>query len=177
MCAIEIRKCSITELDTDAVVNAANEDLRAGSGVCGAIFDAAGFAQLRAACDRIGHCDTGCAVVTPGFRLKASCIIHAVGPVWSGGDCGEAELLYRAYSQSLALAVENGCASVGFPLISAGIYGYPVEQAWMVAIRACMDFVEKGNRIRIVFAAPGSRSFTIGQSILSALAPRLAEAD
>ena len=81
MRTIEIRKISITDLDTDAVVNAANEGLRAGSGVCGAIFQAAGAAKLQEACDKIGHCDTGSAVITPGFNLKAKYIIHAVGPV------------------------------------------------------------------------------------------------
>ena len=90
MSSIEIRKISITDLDTDAIVNAANEGLWAGGGVCGAIFSAAGYDRLQEACNRIGHCDTGSAVITPGFNLKAKYIIHAVGPRWHGGGQGEA---------------------------------------------------------------------------------------
>nr|MBQ6242991.1 macro domain-containing protein [Lachnospiraceae bacterium] len=140
MSTIEIRKISITDLDTDAVVNAANEGLRAGGGVCGAIFRAAGHRRLQAACDQIGHCDTGSAVITPGFDLPAKYIIHAVGPVWRGGRQGEPERLYGAYYRSLELAAENGCRSVGFPLISAGIFGYPLEGAWHQAVKACREF-------------------------------------
>ena len=168
MNTITIRKISITDLDTDAVVNAANEDLWAGSGVCGAIFAAAGHAELAAACAAIGRCDTGDAVITPGFRLKAKYIIHAVGPVWSGGGRGEAELLYGAYARSLALAAAHGCASVGFPLISAGIFGYPAEQAWAVALRACTDFIQKGNRIDVVFAVLNDRIAALGADALRA---------
>lgn len=167
---IGIRKASITDLDTDAVVNAANEGLRAGSGVCGAIFDAAGKARLQAACDRIGHCDTGSAVITPGFGLRAKYIIHAVGPVWAGGDRGEAELLYGAYARSLELAKENGCRSVGFPLISAGIFGYPTEEAWDVALRACIDFLAAGNRMEVVFAVLSERNHALGSQALRKLA-------
>ena len=152
MSLITIQNASITDLETDAVVNAANEALRAGSGVCGAIFAAAGHAKLEAACDAIGHCDTGSAVITPGFRLKARAIIHAVGPVWVGGKHGEAQLLYGAYRRSLELAAENGCASVGFPLISAGVFGYPAPLAWEVAIRACADYLREGKQMEIVFA-------------------------
>ena len=86
MRTISIRKGDLTKFDTDAIVNAANEGLWAGGGVCGAIFRAAGMQELQEACDRIGHCDTGSAVITPGFRLKAKYVIHAVGPVWSGGQ-------------------------------------------------------------------------------------------
>ena len=121
MSTIAIRKIGITDLDTDAIVNAANDGLWAGSGICGAIFRAAGHEQLQAACDRIGHCDTGSAVITPGFRLKAKYIIHAVGPRWKDGKHKEPELLYGAYYKSLELAADNNCRSIGFPLISAGI--------------------------------------------------------
>lgn len=171
---IEIRKISITDLDTDAVVNAANEGLWAGSGVCGAIFDAAGYAELEAACDKIGHCDTGSAVITPGFHLKAKYIIHAVGPVWAGGDNDEEKLLYGAYYRSLELAKENGCASIGFPLISTGVFGYPIDRAWRVAIRACADFIERGNRIDVVFAVLNERVLEAGEITLKETAPRLA---
>ena len=151
---IEIQRINIVELDTDAIVNAANRSLLAGGGVCGAIFRAAGNDQLAKACDAIGYCETGSAVITPGFQMKAKYIIHAVGPVWSGGNSCEAVLLYSAYNKSLELAVENGCHSIGFPLISAGIYGYPVEQAWTEALYACMDFQRTHPKadLRIIFA-------------------------
>ena len=134
MNTISIQKTSITSLTTDAIVNAANEGLWAGGGVCGAIFRSAGHDKLQAACDAIGHCDTGSAVITPGFNLPAKYIIHAVGPVWRGGNNGEPELLYGAYKSSLMLALENGCHSIGFPLISAGFFGYPKDKAWRKAI-------------------------------------------
>ena len=173
MGTIEIRIGDIAALDTDAVVNAANEGLREGSGVCGAIFAAAGRRELQAACDRIGRCDTGSAVITPGFRMKAKYIIHAVGPVWNGGDRGEPALLYGAYAASLRLAAENGCASVGFPLISTGVFGYPAEPAWEIAIRACADFIGRGNPIDIIFAVRNDRIFEAGQHALKKIAPQL----
>ena len=154
MSSITIQKISITDLSTDAIVNAANSDLQAGSGVCGAIFRAAGHSALQAACDKIGHCDTGSAVITPGFRLKAKYVIHAVGPIWHGGAQNEPKLLYGAYFRSLALARDNGCASIGFPLISAGIYRYPIDRAWRKAIQACRDFLAQDPDVPmdIVFA-------------------------
>ena len=125
MSTIEIRKIGITDLDTDAIVNAANDGLWAGGGVCGAIFKAAGHDQLQAACNKIGHCDTGAAVITPGFKLKAKYIIHAVGPIWNGGGSGEPELLYNAYRQSLILAMENA----GKLIEDAGLKGYSIGGA------------------------------------------------
>lgn len=97
MSTIEIQKISIVDLETDAIVNAANEALAAGGGVCGAIFNAAGYQKLQAACDAIGHCNTGDAVITPGFALKAKYVIHAVGPRWKDGKHREPERLQRAY--------------------------------------------------------------------------------
>ena len=173
MSMIEIRKTSITDLDTDAIVNAANDGLWAGGGVCGAIFKAAGHAQLQAACAEIGHCDTGSAVITPGFQLKAKYIIHAVGPVWLDGRHNEPKLLYGAYRRSLELAVENGCKSIGFPLISAGIFGYPVDQAWRKAIQACNDFLEQGNQIDIVFAVLSDSIIEEGKRTLKKIAPHM----
>ncbi len=151
---IRIEKISITELNTDAIVNAANEHLLAGGGVCGVIFRAAGYEELQAACDKIGHCNTGDAVITPGFRLAAKYVIHAVGPVWYGGRNNEPELLYGAYVNSLRRAMEAGCHSIGFPLISSGIYGYPMKGAWEQAIKACKDFCDENPEweIEIVFA-------------------------
>lgn len=166
MSSIQIEKISITDLETDAIVNAANEGLWAGGGVCGAIFRAAGHQQLQDACDKIGHCDTGSAVITPGFRLKAKFIIHAVGPRYCDGQHDEPKQLYGAYRKSLELAVENDCESIGFPLISAGIFGYPAKQAWQVAIQACRDFTEEGNTINIVFAVLDDAMLRQGQEIL-----------
>lgn len=131
----------ITAMTAVAIVNAANSELLPGGGVCGAIFKKAGYEALNAACRTIGHCPTGGAVLTPGFRLNARYVIHAVGPVWQGGGQGEEALLYRCYRSALALAAEHGCASVAFPLISAGIYGYPRSEALSVATRAIRDFL------------------------------------
>ncbi len=170
MSSITIKKISITDLDTDAIVNAANEGLWAGGGVCGAIFRAAGHDQLQEACDRIGHCDTGSAVITPGFQLKAKYVIHAVGPVWKGGRRKEPEQLYGAYYESLKRAMENGCHSIGFPLISAGIFGYPMELAWEEALAACGTFLKDHSdySIDIVFAVLDNRIIKAGDDILNA---------
>ena len=154
MSSIEIKKTDITKLDTDAIVNAANEGLREGGGVCGAIFYAAGSAELAKACNAIGRCNTGDAVITPGFRLPAKYVIHAVGPRWTDGNQDEPKLLYSAYEKSLILAKENGLHSIAFPLISAGIFGYPLNGAWEKAIRACNDFIQNNPDygIKIIFA-------------------------
>ena len=170
MSTFEIRKASITDLGTDAVVNAANEGLWAGAGVCGAIFSAAGYDQLEEACRKIGHCDTGAAVITPGFKL-AKYIIHAVGPRYHDGRHNEAELLYGAYKRSLELARDNGCRSIGFPLISAGIFGYPVEGAWQEAIRACTDFVRENPDcgISIIFAILSDEIIECGKALMDGM--------
>ena len=172
MNTISIQKIGITDLSTDAIVNAANEGLWAGGGVCGAIFRAAGHDKLQAACDAIGHCDTGSAVITPGFDLKAKNIIHAVGPVWRGGNDGEPQQLYGAYSRALELAVENNCHSIGFPLISAGIFGYPKDQAWRKAIEACSDFFKKNPDadLRVIFAVLDDGILSLGNQTLSEIA-------
>ena len=177
MYQIEIRKENIINLDTDAIVNAANSGLQAGGGVCGAIFRAAGYDKLQEACDAIGHCDTGSAVITPGFDLKAKYVIHAVGPIYRGGQNKERENLYNAYRSSLELAVSNGCRSIGFPLISAGIYGYPVEEAWDVAIEACMDFVmvKENHSLEIIFAVLDDRMLKMGEKALDKALQRGAE--
>ena len=122
--SIKVKQVNIIDLDVDAVVNAANNMLLEGGGVCGAIFREAGSVELAKACSEIGGCETGNAVITPGFNLSAKYIIHAVGPVWQGGNNNEAKLLCSAYMNSLNLAKENDCSSIAFPLISSGIYGY-----------------------------------------------------
>ncbi len=168
MSSIEIKKIGITELDTDAIVNAANEGLWQGGGVCGAIFREAGAAELAKACNAIGGCKTGNAVITPGFKLQALYVIHAVGPRWIDGNHNEPELLYSAYKQSLILAKENGLHSIGFPLISAGIFGYPVDQAWSRAIQACNDFIgdNPGYDINVTFTVLDDKILAVGEKTL-----------
>lgn len=156
MSVIKVRKIGITEIEADAIVNAANEGLQAGGGVCGAIFKAAGRKKLQDACDMIGHCGTGKAVITPGFESKAKYIIHAVGPRWQDGKHHEPQLLYCVYQSAMTLAVERGCGSIVFPLISAGIYGYPKDAAIRKAIQAIRDFLKEHEdvNIEVIFAIP-----------------------
>ncbi|MDF2656892.1 MAG: O-acetyl-ADP-ribose deacetylase [Bacillota bacterium] len=131
----------ITKMNTGAIVNAANSYLQQGGGVCGAIFQAAGAELLKMECDAIGSCPVGNAVITKGYRLPAKYIIHAVGPVWKGGDQGEDKLLAMAYHSSLEIALEYHLDSISFPLISSGIYGYPKDKALQVAISVISEFL------------------------------------
>lgn len=142
----------ITALDVDAIVNAANEQLAPGGGVCGAIHRAAG-PELARACADLRPCPTGEARLTPGYRLLARFVIHAVGPVWHGGDGGEAELLASAYRSALRLASGRNLRSVAFPAISAGIYGYPLQLATDVAVATVRDVLERDSSVeRVIFA-------------------------
>ena len=174
---IKIIKSNIVTLGTDAIVNAANSSLAQGSGVCGAIFDAAGSPELTAACNRIGGCNTGSAVITPGFKTRSRFIIHAVGPIWHGGSQNEPQLLYSAYKSSLKLAIENGCRSIGFPLISSGVYGYPKDGAWCKALQACLDFLKAGKDIEIVFAVLDDEILKLGLDTLKELTGDAAKPD
>ena len=146
--ALVALKADITTLGVDAIVNAANAELARGGGVCGAIFRAAG-PGLAEACADAGYTPTGSAAVTPGFALKARWIIHAVGPVWAGGARGEPDLLASAYRESFARAREKGCASIAFPAISTGIYGYPLKPATAIAVRVAR---QEAREIDVTFA-------------------------
>ena len=171
MSGIYIIKKGITNFDTDAIVNAANSHLAEGGGVCGAIFFAAGSAELTKACKAIGHCDTGNAVITPGFNLDAKYIIHAVGPKWVDGKHGEPSKLYDAYKNSLELAMNNNLHSITFPLISAGIYGYPMEGSWRKGIRASKNFFKHfpDYEMDIYFAVLDDITKTTGEVILKTI--------
>jgi O-acetyl-ADP-ribose deacetylase (regulator of RNase III) len=131
----------ITKQQTDAIVNAANTSLRAGGGVCGSIFAAAGTKNLQAACKKLAPIKTGEAIITPGFDLPAKYINHAAGPIYRGGVHGEEKLLHDTYTNAFKCAVENGCKSIAFPLISSGIYGYPKKEALSVATSAIQEFI------------------------------------
>ncbi|MFL5463657.1 MAG: O-acetyl-ADP-ribose deacetylase [Gemmatimonadaceae bacterium] len=145
-------EADITQLEVDAIVNAANDALIPGGGVDGAINRAAGPA-LESAMRALGGCPTGEARITPGFQLAAKYVIHAVGPIWHGGQHGEPELLASAYRSALCLAREQGCQSIAFPAISTGAYGYPVAEATRIAVDTCRAFGVEAGSIQIVYFA------------------------
>ena len=155
----------LTRLPVDAIVNAANTALAPGGGVCGAIFAAAGYGELDRACRAIGGCPTGQAVLTPGFALPAKYIIHTVGPIWHGGGQGEAKLLRSCYETSLRLAWDQGCRSIAFPLISAGIYGYPKREALEIALAAMARFAQD-HPVDITLAVLDSEIADMAEAIL-----------
>ena len=153
---MEIAEGDITKLDVEAIVNAANEQLLPGGGVCGAIHRTAG-PELADACRKIGHCPTGEARITPGFRLKAKHVIHAVGPIWRGGGSDEDLLLAGAYRHSLELARDHHIKSIAFPAISTGIYGFPPDRATTIAVATVAGFL-RNNEFpdRVIFACFGA---------------------
>ena len=142
MAKISVLRGSVVYADTDAIVNAANAQLADGSGVCGAIFEEAGWGDMQQACDRIGGCPTGEAVSTPGFKLKAKYVIHAVGPIYAGRP-RDAELLRSAYRSCLEEAEKLGLHSIGLCSISTGIYGYPLNEAVKIAADTLRTFPAK----------------------------------
>jgi O-acetyl-ADP-ribose deacetylase (regulator of RNase III) len=158
---IIVVEADITTLDVDAIVNAANTSLSGGGGVDGAIHRAAG-PELLAECRTLGGCETGKAKITRGYRLPATWVIHAVGPIWRGGDSGEPDLLASAYRESLTLAAEQGAKTVAFPAISCGVYGYPVDQAAAIAVREVRSFLESDARVERVTLT------CFGQTVLDA---------
>ena len=144
----------ITTLDVDAIVNAANEELLPGGGVCGAIHRAAG-PELAEACALVAPCPTGEARITPGFNLPARLVIHAVGPRWFGGDRGEPELLANAYRSAFRLALVHHVRSIAFPAISTGIFGYPVGPATAIAVSVAREEAAAAGVKEVVFACFG----------------------
>ena len=165
---LELIRTDIVRMHTDAIVNAANSALAPGGGVCGAIFSAAGYQKMDKACRAIGHCEVGQAVITPGYALPAKYVIHAVGPIWRGGEHNEEALLRSAYRSALTVAVENGCRSVAFPLISSGIYGYPREEAFRVAVSAIQDFLLT-HEISVSLILFDRGNFALGEKLFASI--------
>jgi O-acetyl-ADP-ribose deacetylase (regulator of RNase III) len=151
MDTIEILRGDITTLTVDAIVNAANTTLLGGGGVDGAIHRAAG-PELLAECRTLGGCQPGEARLTRGHRLPARFVIHTVGPIWRGGERGEADTLANCYGNSLKLAVENGIKTIAFPAISCGAYGYPLQEAAQIAVKTTREFLTGEDKIdKVIF--------------------------
>jgi len=163
---IDIVRGDITKLDVDAIVNAANTTLLGGGGVDGAIHRATG-PELLAECRTLGGCRPGEAKITCGYKLPARFVIHTVGPAWSGGDRGEAEVLAICYRNSLRLAAENGIKTIAFPAISCGAYRYPISEAAQIAVMTTREFLSKNNKIdNTIFVVTNDEIFAAYQQIL-----------
>ena len=166
--SLSIIKTDITTMAVDAIVNAANTDLQMGGGVCGAIFRAAGPAKLQEACNKLSPIKTGDAVITQGFNAKAKYIIHTAGPIYDPTDKQQAEQLSNCYSNSLKLAAQNNLKFIAFPLISAGIYGYPLNEAIQIAIDSINGFLQKENsQMTVYLAVLDDRILSAAQKMLS----------
>src|SRR5688572_15913321 len=168
---LELIRGDITELKVDAIVNAANSSLRGGGGVDGAIHQAAG-PKLLEECLKIKERQDGCppgeAVITTGANLKVKLIIHAVGPVWEGGNASEDEVLAKAYKNSLVLAVSNSVETIAFPNISTGVYHFPKERAAEIAIREVNEFLSNDDTIqKVIFCCYDEENFKIYHRMLN----------
>lgn len=164
---IEIHKGDITKLNVDAIVNAANTSLLGGGGVDGAIHRVAG-PELLEYNRKLGGCPTGEAKISPGFNLPAKHVISTVGPVWSGGNRNEDELLANCYKNSLAVAVENNIRTIAFPSISTGVYHFPVERASKIAVKEVKGFLEKNPTIeKVIFVCFDDRAYDVYKGILT----------
>lgn len=146
---IEIIRGDVTKQEVDAIVNAANNQLAPGGGVCGAIHAAAG-PELAMECAEYGRADTGDAKITKGYRLPAKHVIHTPGPVWQGGDHGERALLASSYRRSLEVAAENGLKTIAFPSISTGIFGFPISEAAPIALKTARDFLDSHRDFELI---------------------------
>ena len=163
---IEILQTDITTLQVDAIVNAANHSLLGGGGVDGAIHRAAG-PELKQYNQTLGGCPTGEARLSPGFKLPAKYVISTVGPVWYGGNRGEAALLQSAYRNSLLLALQHGIKSIAFPAISTGVYAYPKKEAARIALSVMQEFQNKFDRI--IAACHSNEDVAIYESVMAEL--------
>ena len=167
MTNIYVVQGNIVDMDTEAIVNAANTSLLGGSGVDGAIHRAAG-PELLAECRTLKGCPTGEAKITKGYRLKAKYVIHTPGPIWRGGKKNEAELLAGSYRNSLKRAVENGVKSIAFPAISTGVYGYPLKEAAEIAVKTVVEFTSAEKSIeKVVFVCFDSFTYKVYEEVLS----------
>ncbi|MFT4415039.1 macro domain-containing protein [Fredinandcohnia humi] len=165
---LEIVRNDLTKMSVDAIVNAANTELKMGGGVCGAIFRAAGATELQEACEEIGGCQVGQAVLTEAFRLPSKYIIHTSGPVWRGGSQKEGDLLRSSYQNSLELALNHKCKSIAFPLISTGIYGYPKEEAFQIAVSTISSFLLQHDML-VYLVVFDKASFGLSQKLFNSI--------
>jgi O-acetyl-ADP-ribose deacetylase (regulator of RNase III) len=166
---LQVVQGDIVQFEVDAIVNAANSSLQGGGGVDGAIHQAAG-PELLEECKKLGGCPTGQAKLTQGYHLPAKYIIHTVGPVWRGGAKGEVQQLASCYSCSLEIAIENNVKSIAFPAISCGVYGYPLSQASMIAVKETANFLELHDSIEnVFFVCYDQQTYEAYQQSISAL--------